>query len=157
MKVEQIDQAEQTPDKLVLVIPATGDAVKLQKFISQLRDKFQARIVHMVGSRKETVITLQSPMSSDNILQGLINLPEVKNARDKALAEIKTASGNGYKVILEADSNTDDKTDQYSQSAVVPVTDGGLDSQLDVVNPALGTFKEDWKWQADLQNYWIDG
>ena len=146
MKVEQRDQAEQTPDKLVLVIPATDDAIKLQNFISQLRDRFQARIVHMVGSRKETVITLQSPMSLDNILQELAKLPEVKNPGEKVLTKINTASGKGYKVTLEADSSTDNKTNEYSQSAMIPVPDSRIDSQLDVVNPILGTFKEDWKW-----------
>lgn len=74
-----------TVPEVTLVIPSSGDASQLQKFICQVKGTLKASILGMVSSWSDTRLTLklQRPVSLADILNELTKIPEVEEAREK--------------------------------------------------------------------------
>jgi len=126
---------EQTHDREVaLVIPATGDATRLQRFIDRATKIFQARILTMVGSWSETLITLRLewPVSTEIMLDELMKMPEVEKAEEKR-TKIQDIPRQRIQVILGAGSTADDHkaVTLISSDADISTTNVSVDSQLD--------------------------
>lgn len=97
--------AEEARNKgLTLVIPSTGGATDLQKFVTEVKDKLQARIVKVNGSPKETLVTLKMEHKlSPNILDEISSIPKVVAAEETKLPKTRTALHQGILVTLGAD------------------------------------------------------
>ena len=92
--------------EVTLVIPATNGTGDIKSFLNTVREKLQAKIIKIMGSAKETMVTLELEKSSSpsNILDEITNMPEVQVAEEKTL-KIPVNSQQGILVILGANSN----------------------------------------------------
>ena len=99
--------AEEARSKgLTLVIPSTGGATDIQKFVTEVKDKFRARIMKVKGSPKETLVTLKMEHKlSPNILDEIGNMPKVVAAEETKLPKTRTALHTGILVTLGAGSD----------------------------------------------------
>ena len=112
MAIVNIDQStleQLAGEQVTLVIPSTGGATDLQRFIDQVGELLEARILKMTGSWQETSITLKLPRPGDrtNVVDKLMKMPEVEEAEEKKLPKNGDTPRTGILVILGADSDND--------------------------------------------------
>ena len=76
------------PEEVQMVIPPPADANQLIRFVSQVEEVFQSRVLQMVGSWKgDTAITIALPKSAPlaDILNDLGKMPEIETIGEKPL------------------------------------------------------------------------
>jgi len=94
--------------RITLVVPATGDAVRVSTFARRVADRFPGRVLRTVGSWNQTVITMESAeVSPDNFLEGLSGLPDIQRAEETRRKEVKGTVYQDITVTLAADPNSD--------------------------------------------------
>lgn len=91
--------AEQVGERVTIIVPSTGDAALVAKFIQMVRPALASRVLKMVGSWKETLITLecQSGAYQVNVVDELTKMPEVARAEERQQTKVR---GNTYREIL---------------------------------------------------------
>ena len=107
--IAQLTAEEIHKDQVTLAVPSTGDATRLQQFIKKVREMFAARILKIVGSWGETLITLglDTPLPAAKMVKKLVKMPDVEEAQEKQLTKMQEAP-NGILVILSKSSAIDD-------------------------------------------------
>ncbi len=106
----QLSTTEETfHQKVELVIPASDDAFRLQRFTRGVRETIGARTLTMTGSWKGSVITLglPRPVPVESIIDILMKLPGVEKAEGKQ-TKSKGISRQRINVILGTGPIVDD-------------------------------------------------
>ena len=96
--------------QVTLAVPSTGDVTRLQQFINTVRETFAARILIIVGSWRETLITLEldRPIPVATMAKKLVKMVEVEEAQEKKLTKMQGKAGQGILVTLSKSSAVDD-------------------------------------------------
>jgi hypothetical protein len=95
--------------QITLTVLSTGDAMRLRKFIEKVTQKLTARVLRIIGSWKETLITLEvdSSITTENVVHSLVSMPEVEGVDEKQLIK-KRGTGPDRIFVTLSTSVTDD-------------------------------------------------
>jgi hypothetical protein len=94
LTAEEITE-ETNHNQVTLVLPSNGDATRVREFTDKIRQVFAAKILKVIGSWTETLITVQidKSVTTEDILNNLVNIPQVERAeKNKSIKERGTQS-----------------------------------------------------------------
>lgn len=82
--IEQAPVEEINRNRVTLVVPSNCDATRLREFKEKVKQTFAARIIEIIGSREETIITFEVDrmINVANMCGELANMPEVEKAEE---------------------------------------------------------------------------
>ena len=71
-----------------MVVPSPGDATQLRRFACQLEEELKASVLEKISTWNNTDIMLkpQRPVSLGNMLDELVNMPDVEKVEEEPLA-----------------------------------------------------------------------
>jgi hypothetical protein len=100
-KLEKSVTEETHQNEVTLIVPSNGDATRLREFTEKFKQIFGARILGIIGSWEQTLITVEidKMITIESMLDQLVNMREVESVQEK---QIKNHNGNheGILVIL---------------------------------------------------------
>jgi len=74
--------------EIAIVVPSPGDATQLRRFVCQLEEELKASVLETISTWTNTDIALelQKSVSLGNMLDQLVNMPEVEKVEKETLA-----------------------------------------------------------------------
>ncbi len=99
--IGQLTTEEVNHNQVTLVVPSTGDATRLREFTEKVKQIFTARALGIMGSWKETVVTLETdkPITTADMVNKLMNMPGVERVEESQSMK-KRGKPKGILVIL---------------------------------------------------------
>ena len=94
LTAEEITE-ETSDNQVTLVLPSNGDATRVREFTDKVKQVFAAKILKIIGSWTETLITVQidKSVTTEDILDTLVNIPQVERVeKNKSIKEQGTES-----------------------------------------------------------------
>ncbi len=120
--IGQLTAEEINQNQVTLVVPSTGDSTRLQKFTERVTHILAARPAKIVGSWRETLITLElnGQITMPNMIEKLVTMPEVEGAEEKQIKN--QARQKGILVTLASSATDDYRSGEPAQDAGILVT-----------------------------------